>query len=112
MPAAAARCAATASSGSARAIRSSTIRSAAGASPNSRSRPGSAGAIGASVPFLDGGNISTSPLPKFDNLRFGAGIGVRYHTRFGPIRVDVGTPLNPRSGDCRVAVYVSLGQAF
>jgi translocation and assembly module TamA len=64
------------------------------------------------VPFLDGGNISTSPLPKFDNLRFGAGIGVRYHTRFGPIRVDVGTPLNPRSGDSRVAVYVSLGQAF
>ncbi|HEX6375496.1 MAG TPA: BamA/TamA family outer membrane protein [Allosphingosinicella sp.] len=64
------------------------------------------------VPFLDGGNVSTSPLPKFDNLRFGAGIGVRYHTRFGPIRVDVGTPLNPRSGDSRVAVYVSLGQAF
>lgn len=64
------------------------------------------------VPFLDGGNISTSPLPKFDNLRFGAGIGVRYHTRFGPIRVDVGTPLNRQSGDSRVAVYVSLGQAF
>jgi translocation and assembly module TamA len=64
------------------------------------------------VPFIDGGNISTSPLPKFDNLRFGAGIGIRYHTRFGPIRVDVGTPLNPRSGDSRVAVYVSLGQAF
>lgn len=64
------------------------------------------------VPFLDGGNISTSPLPKFDNLRFGAGIGVRYHTRFGPIRVDVGTPLNRQSGDGRVAVYVSLGQAF
>jgi translocation and assembly module TamA len=64
------------------------------------------------VPFIDGGNISTSPLPKFDNLRFGAGIGIRYHTRFGPIRVDVGTPLNPRSGDSRIAVYVSLGQAF
>ena len=64
------------------------------------------------VPFLDGGNISTSPLPRFDDLRFGAGIGVRYHTRFGPIRVDVGTPLNRRSGDSRVAVYVSLGQAF
>ncbi|HZG08249.1 MAG TPA: BamA/TamA family outer membrane protein [Allosphingosinicella sp.] len=64
------------------------------------------------VPFLDGGNISTSPLPRFEDLRFGAGVGVRYHTRFGPIRVDVGTPLNPRSGDARVAVYVSLGQAF
>ncbi|HEY0028706.1 MAG TPA: BamA/TamA family outer membrane protein [Allosphingosinicella sp.] len=64
------------------------------------------------VPFLDGGNIDTSPLPSFGDLRFGAGIGVRYHTRFGPIRVDLGTPLNPRAGDARVAVYVSLGQAF
>ena len=64
------------------------------------------------VPFVDGGNISTSPWPRFDNLRFGAGIGVRYHTRFGPIRVDVATPLNPREGDPRIAVYVSLGQAF
>jgi translocation and assembly module TamA len=64
------------------------------------------------VPFLDAGNIDTSPLPGFGDLRFGAGVGVRYHTRFGPIRVDLGTPLNPREGDARVAVYVSLGQAF
>ena len=64
------------------------------------------------VPFVDGGNISTSPWPRFDNLRFGAGIGARYHTRFGPIRVDVATPLNPQPGDPRIAVYVSLGQAF
>jgi translocation and assembly module TamA len=64
------------------------------------------------VPFVDGGNISTSSLPQFDNLRFGAGIGVRYHTRFGPIRVDVATPINPAQGDPRIAVYVSLGQAF
>ena len=64
------------------------------------------------VPFLDGGNISTSPWPRFDNLRFGAGIGARYHTRFGPIRVDLATPINPQRGDPRIAVYVSLGQAF
>lgn len=64
------------------------------------------------VPFIDAGNISTSPLPRFEDLRFGAGLGVRYHTRFGPIRVDVGTPLNPRADDPRIAVYVSLGQAF
>ena len=64
------------------------------------------------VPFLDAGNIYTSPLPEIDDLRFGTGLGVRYHTRFGPIRVDVGTPLNRRSGDDRIAVYVSLGQAF
>ena len=64
------------------------------------------------VPFLDAGNIYTSPLPRLGDLRFGAGIGVRYHTSFGPIRVDVGTPLDRRSGDPRIAVYVSLGQAF
>ncbi|SMF61847.1 autotransporter assembly complex protein TamA [Allosphingosinicella indica] len=64
------------------------------------------------VPFIDAGNIYTSAQPRIDDLRFGAGIGVRYHTRFGPIRVDVGTPLSKRSGDARVAVYVSLGQAF
>ena len=55
---------------------------------------------------------STSSLPSFDNLRFGAGIGARYRTRFGPIRVDVATLLNPQSGDPRIVVYVSLGQAF
>jgi translocation and assembly module TamA len=64
------------------------------------------------VPFLDGGNIYTSPLPRFTDFQYGAGIGVRYYSNFGPIRVDVGTPLNPQPGDSRVAVYVSLGQAF
>ncbi|WP_294239601.1 autotransporter assembly complex family protein [uncultured Sphingomonas sp.] len=64
------------------------------------------------VPFLDAGNISTSPLPRLTDLRFGTGLGVRYYSNFGPIRLDVGTPLNPQKGDSRVAVYVSLGQAF
>ncbi|MDB5662267.1 MAG: surface antigen, partial [Sphingomonas bacterium] len=64
------------------------------------------------VPFLDAGNLYTEALPRFTGLRYGAGLGVRYYTSFGPIRVDVGTPLNPRSGDARIAVYVSLGQAF
>lgn len=64
------------------------------------------------VPFLDGGNISTGPIPGVSDYRFGAGIGVRYYSNFGPIRIDVGTPLNPQAGDPRVAVYVSLGQAF
>ncbi|WP_375244023.1 autotransporter assembly complex family protein [Sphingomonas parapaucimobilis] len=64
------------------------------------------------VPFLDAGNISTSPLPRLTGLRFGTGLGVRYYSNFGPIRLDVGTPLNPQKGSSRVAVYVSLGQAF
>ena len=64
------------------------------------------------VPFLDAGNIYTSDLPRFTDLHFGAGLGVRYYSNFGPIRVDVGTPINPQPGVARLAVYVSLGQAF
>ena len=64
------------------------------------------------VPFFDGGNIYTGGVPDFRGLQYGAGLGVRYYSNFGPIRLDVGTPLNPQPGDSRVAVYVSLGQAF
>ena len=64
------------------------------------------------VPFIDGGTLSSDITPDFRKWQLGAGIGVRYYSSFGPIRVDVGTPLNPRSGDARVAVVVSLGQAF
>lgn len=64
------------------------------------------------VPFLDGGNIYRSELPKLSGFRYGAGVGVRYHSSFGPIRVDVGTPINRQKGDSRITVFVSLGQAF
>ena len=64
------------------------------------------------VPFFDGGTLSTQSTPDLGDWQFGAGIGVRYYSSFGPIRIDVGTPLNPQSDDSKVAVVVSLGQAF
>ena len=64
------------------------------------------------VPFLDAGNSYESSLPKGSDLRFGAGIGGRFYTNFGPLRVDVATPLNKRPGDGKVALYISIGQAF
>ncbi|WP_164116197.1 BamA/TamA family outer membrane protein [Sphingorhabdus sp. Alg239-R122] len=64
------------------------------------------------VPFIDAGNIYSDVFPDKASLRFGAGIGVRYYSSFGPIRVDVGTPINPQPGDSRIGVYISLGQAF
>lgn len=64
------------------------------------------------VPFFDGGTLSTGALPSMKDWQFGAGIGLRYYSSFGPIRLDVGTPLNPQSKDSPVAVAVSLGQAF
>lgn len=64
------------------------------------------------VPFIDAGNAYESTLPKGSDLRFGAGIGGRFYTNFGPMRVDVATPLNKRPGDSRIALYISIGQAF
>jgi translocation and assembly module TamA len=64
------------------------------------------------VPFLDAGTVSSQSTPQFDTFRFGAGLGLRYHSNFGPIRIDFGTPLNPQTGDSPITVTVSLGQAF
>ncbi|WP_247711114.1 autotransporter assembly complex protein TamA [Qipengyuania vesicularis] len=64
------------------------------------------------VPFIDAGSVGPDPTPNFDEIKVGAGIGLRYHTGFGPIRIDVGTPLTPDEDDAPIAVYVSLGQAF
>jgi translocation and assembly module TamA len=64
------------------------------------------------VPFFDGGNAYESSIPQRSDLRYGAGIGGRFYTNFGPLRVDVATPLNPRKGDGKVALYISIGQAF
>jgi translocation and assembly module TamA len=64
------------------------------------------------VPFFDAGAVGRNPTPGIDALKFGAGVGVRYATGFGPLRLDVAFPLNPEPEDSFVAVYVSLGQAF
>ncbi len=64
------------------------------------------------VPFIDAGSVASGSAPDFEEIQFGAGVGVRYKTTFGPIRVDVGVPLNPTEFDAPVVVYVSLGQAF
>lgn len=64
------------------------------------------------VPFFDAGAVGVKPTPGFDALKFGAGVGLRYATGFGPLRLDVGFPLNPEPEDSFVAVYISLGQAF
>lgn len=64
------------------------------------------------VPFFDGGSLSTGTFPSFKQWRFAVGAGVRYYSLFGPIRVDLGFPLNRQKGDGPFAVTVSLGQAF
>ncbi|MES2290637.1 MAG: BamA/TamA family outer membrane protein [Pseudomonadota bacterium] len=65
------------------------------------------------VPFIDGGNVYGASIPDFSGgVRFGAGVGLRYYSNFGPIRIDVGTPLGRRANESLLAIQVSLGQAF
>ncbi len=66
------------------------------------------------VYFVDAGTVADSALPSLEeDLFVGTGIGLRYVTPIGPLRLDVGVPLDRRSDiDSIVQVYVSIGQAF
>jgi translocation and assembly module TamA len=49
------------------------------------------------VVFYDVGNVYADPWPRFNHRqRQSAGVGVRYHTPVGPIRLDIAFPFNPR----------------
>ncbi|MDE1151636.1 MAG: autotransporter assembly complex protein TamA [Micavibrio sp.] len=68
--------------------------------------------IGA-VAFLDAGSVSETVAPDFNNLSVGAGLGLRYYTSFGPLRLDVGVPLNNKEDtSSSYQLYISIGQAF
>lgn len=66
------------------------------------------------VLFADSASISedADPTSGAQDWYTGAGIGLRYFTRFAPIRVDVAMPLRPREDDPRYQIYISLGQSF
>ena len=66
------------------------------------------------VPFIDIGQSYASTTPSFSDLRVGIGIGARLYTNFGPIRIDVATPLNrdKTNSEPQIALYVGIGQAF
>lgn len=66
------------------------------------------------VTFVDGGNVFDSTIPDFKGgMLWGAGVGIRYYTGFGPLRFDIATPLRKRIGvDDSFQLYFSIGQAF
>ncbi|MFB9947862.1 autotransporter assembly complex family protein [Rhizobium puerariae] len=64
------------------------------------------------VPFMDVGTVSTGIMPDFSDIRAGAGIGVRYATPFGPLRLDVAIPLQRYDGGSQYGIYAGIGQAF
>ncbi|MBS0482289.1 MAG: BamA/TamA family outer membrane protein [Proteobacteria bacterium] len=64
------------------------------------------------VAFADIGQSYQGTMPRFTDLRAGVGLGVRIYTSFGPMRVDLATPLARKADESRINVYVSIGQAF
>jgi translocation and assembly module TamA len=64
------------------------------------------------VPFVDAGQVYDASIPKFSDIRFGAGIGGRFYTNFGPFRADIAMPINRQPGESKFALYIGIGQAF
>ncbi len=66
------------------------------------------------VGFYDGGNVF--PYVGFHDFSSlysnNVGMGLRYATPVGPVRIDVGQNLNPVSGVKATQYFISIGQAF
>lgn len=61
--------------------------------------------------FADAGRVGGG-TSRSNGLKVGAGVGIRYYTSIGPIRVDVAVPVNKERGDDAFEAYIGIGQAF
>lgn len=66
------------------------------------------------VPFADFGTVTSNEWPQVHAKWYkSVGGGIRYFTFFGPLRLDVGIPLDRRKNlDTWGKVYASIGQCF
>jgi translocation and assembly module TamA len=62
--------------------------------------------------FVDAGQASADGPPFTGTVEVGAGLGARYYTSIGALRLDVAVPLTHISGGDAFEIYVGLGQAF
>lgn len=69
-------------------------------------------ALGGAV-FTDIGNVFATPSIDFDDLRIGLGVGFRYLSPVGPLRIDIGWPLDrPEYYEQSFNYSITLGYAF
>lgn len=65
------------------------------------------------VAFADAGYVADEPLPSTDGeIHAGVGLGVRYNSFVGPIRLDLATPATGEDAFEALQVYIGIGQSF
>ncbi len=64
------------------------------------------------VAFADAGYVSPGSGFQDGDWHAGAGVGLRYDTPFGPIRLDVATPVRGGGVGEDLFIYIGIGQAF
>jgi translocation and assembly module TamA len=65
------------------------------------------------VAFADVGYVGADAFPDTDGeIQAGVGVGVRYNSFVGPIRLDIATPATGDNAFGEVQFYVGIGQAF
>ena len=65
------------------------------------------------VPFIDAGSAFDTAFPSFkSSIRESVGLGLRYFTPIGPIRIDFAVPIARRHGESKFGVLIGVGEAF
>jgi outer membrane protein insertion porin family len=63
--------------------------------------------------FTDAGNVyALVSEMRLSDLRYTAGLGLRYRSALGPLRVDFGVKLNRRPGESASHLHLTVGHAF
>ena len=66
------------------------------------------------VGFYDLGYVGREAFPDGSSGEWhsGAGVGVRYDTGIGPIRLDLAVPIQDADDNNGVELYIGIGQSF
>jgi len=67
---------------------------------------------GGLVFFTDAGNVWVQQAIHLNDLRASYGMGIRYNTPVGPLRVDYGQKIHRRAGESPGELHFSIGHAF
>lgn len=64
--------------------------------------------------FWDAGDVveRSGDVLRFDDLRHGPGVGLRYRLPVGPVRLDLGHNIDPRGNESEWVLHLSVGMAF